>query len=110
MITRVISRRAFASCGVSVSLANSVQLLVDLPAYFAMQAGHRLELLAGGVDKPLRRRGMVQQGALGDRAHPLQLVEHGAGHRPVATASVVVDREAMGLVADPLQELVGLRL
>src|ERR1700759_5346244 len=108
MITRVISRRAFASSGVSVWLANSVQLLVDLTPYFARQAGHALEFLAAGGEQPLRRAEVLQQGALADRADPLQVVEHRAGHRPVAPAAVVFDREPVRLVADPLQELVAL--
>ena len=49
-----------------------------------------------------------EQGALADGADAFQRVEHRAGHRPVAAAAVMLDREAVGLVADPLQELVGL--
>ena len=108
MITSVISRRARSSRWMSVSLANSVQLLVDLAPYFARQAGHRLELLPGGGEEPLRGAEVLEQGALAGRADSFQRVEDGAGHRPVAPPAVVFDREAVGLIADPLQELVAL--
>src|ERR671911_2063117 len=69
-----------------------VQLLVYLAAHFARQAGHCLELLAGGGEKPLRRAEVLQQGALARRADPRQLVEHGPlEHAAVAAAAVVVD-------------------
>src|ERR1700744_1534385 len=110
MITSVISRRARSSpLLVSISLAHLVQLLVDLPSSFARQAGPALEFLAAGGQQPLRRAEMLQQGALAGGSDPAQLVDHRTGHRPVAPAAVVFDREAVRLVADPLQELVALR-
>jgi ABC-type tungstate transport system permease subunit len=109
MITKVISRRAFASWVVSISLATATMLLVDLTPEFARQAGHALQFLAGGGKEALRGAEMLQQRALAGRADALQRVEDGTGHRPVAAAAVVFDREAVGLVADPLQELVALR-
>src|SRR5690348_6546049 len=83
----------------------SVELLMDLAAYFARQAGHRLELLAGGGEEPLRRAEVLQQRSLASRADSGQGIEDRAfEHAAVATAAVVVDREPMRLVADPLQQ------
>src|SRR5689334_9516068 len=108
MITRLISRRAFASCGVSISLANAMELLVDLAPEFARQAGHTLEFLPRGRQEALRGAEVFEQGALAGGADAFQRVEDRAGHRPVAAPAVVFDREAVGLVADPLKELVAL--
>src|SRR5215203_1061611 len=89
----------------SLALVGPVELLVYLAAYFARQAGHCLELLAGGGEKPLWRTEVLQQRPLPCRPDTRQLVEHRAlQHPPVAAAAVVVDREAVRLVADPLQQ------
>jgi hypothetical protein len=51
---------------------------------------------------------VLQQSALSHRAHAAQLIEDGMGHRTVPAAAVMLDREAMRLVADPLEEPQGL--
>src|SRR4051812_5607941 len=89
----------------SISSAGPVELLVDLARQFARHAGDRLELLPCSRQEPLRRAEVLEQRALANRPHPPQLVEHRAGHRPVAAAAMMVDRETVGLVTNPLQEL-----
>src|SRR4051795_12097270 len=77
-----------------------VELLVYLAAYFARQTGHCLELLAGGGEEPLRRPEVLQQRPLARRPDPGQRIEDRALEQAaVAAAAVVVDREAMRLVA-----------
>src|SRR5215218_9898534 len=99
------------TCFAVATSVGSVELLMDLAAYFARQAGHCLELLAGGGEESLRRAEVLQQGALAGGADPGQLVEDRAfEHAAVTAAAVVLDREAVGLVADPLQEPRGLRV
>ena len=84
---------------------------MDLPAYFARQAGHCLELLAGGGEETLRRPEVLEQRPLARGPDPGQLVEDRAlEHAAVAAAAVVVDREAVRLVADLLQQARGLRV
>src|SRR3954451_9497709 len=98
MTTRVTCFAIAASVG-------SVELLMDLAAYFARQTGHCLELLAGGGEEPLRRPEVLQQRPLPRRADTGELVEdRTAEQAAVAAAAMVVDREAVGLVADPLQQ------
>src|SRR3954447_9915359 len=87
------------------SSVGPVELLVYLATYFARQAGHRLELLAGGGEEPLRGPEMLQQRPLAGRADPGELVEdRPPEHAAVAAAAMVVDRKPMRLVADPLQQ------
>src|SRR3954454_20223052 len=82
-----------------------VELLVYLAAYFARQAGHRLELLAGAGEEPRRRPEVLQQRPLAGRADSGQRIEDRAfQHAAVAAAAMVLDREAVGLVAHPLQQ------
>src|SRR4051812_9701675 len=91
------------------SSVGPVELLVYLPAYFARQTGHFLQLLAGGSEEPLWRPEVLQQRSLARRADPGELVEdRPPEHAAVAAAAVVVDREAVRLVADPLQQARGL--
>src|SRR6476469_4297927 len=94
----------------AIASAGPVELLVDFAGELAGQAGNRLELVAAGGEEALGGSEVLEQGALADRADSLQLVEHRAGHRPIAAAAVVLDREAVRLVADPLEELRGLRV
>src|SRR4051794_1085444 len=120
MTTRVTALAArplppLASCTCSStrsaidSSVGPVELLVYLAAYFARQTGHRLELLAGGGEEPLRRPEVLQQRSLARRADPRELVEDRAPEQAaVAAAAVVLDREPVRLVADPLQQARGL--
>src|SRR5262249_30351680 len=87
-----------------------VELLVDVARNLAGDTGDRLEFLAAGRKEPLGRAEVLEQGALAGRADALQLIEDRSGHRLVAAASVVLDREPVGLVADPLQQLRRLRV
>ena len=71
----------------------------------ARQAGDRLELLARGGEDRVGRAEVVEQRALARRADARQVVEDRGRHRLVAAHAVVGDREAVGLVADALQQL-----
>src|SRR5215210_360370 len=90
-------------------LSGPVELLVDLARELSGHAGHGLDLLAAGGEEALRGAEVGEEGPLADRPHPAQLVEDRARHRLVAPAAVVLDREAVGLVAHPLEQLRRLR-
>src|SRR4051812_37113277 len=91
------------------SSVGPVELLVYLAAYFARQTGHCLELLAGGGEEPLRRPEVLQQRPLAGRTDAWELVEDRPPEQAaVAAAAMVLDREAVRLVADPLQQARGL--
>src|SRR3982751_6341775 len=99
------------TCFAGAASVGSVELLMDLAAYFARQTGQCLELLAGGGEKPLRRAEVLQQRPLARRPDAGQVVEYRAlEHAAVAAAAVVVDREPVRLVAHPLQQAGGLRV
>ena len=57
------------------------------------------------LEHPLGRAEVPQQRAAARRADALELVEHRLARRRVAPLAVEGDREAVRLVADPLQEL-----
>src|SRR5207244_6283230 len=65
----------------------------------------RLRRLACGREDPLRGAEVGEQGALARRPDARQLVEQRALHRAVAARAMVRESEAVGLVADPLQQL-----
>src|SRR6478672_6221269 len=92
----------------AIASTGPVELLVDFAGELAGQTGNRLELFAAGGEEALGGAEVLEQGTLADGADSPQPIEHRAGHRPVAAAAVVLDREAVRLVADPLEELRGL--
>jgi hypothetical protein len=84
-----------------------VQLPVDLASELTGHPGHRFELLSAGCEEAIRRAEMTKKGPLPRRAYASHAVEHRGRHRLVATASMVGDRKAVGLVADALQDAKG---
>src|SRR2546421_9923065 len=53
---------------------------------------------------------MPQQGPLAGRPNPGEIVQDRSLHRPVPANPVVLDREPVRLISDPLKELKGTRL
>ncbi len=78
---------------------------VDLAGDAAGEARDGFELLEGGVEEGVRGAEVVQDLLLARGADARQLVEDGGGHGPAAQLAVVGVGEAVGLVADPLQEV-----
>ena len=68
-------------------------------------AGDAFELLLGRLEHPLGRAEVLEQRAAPGRADTFDLVEHRLARRRVAALPVERDREAVRLVADPLQQL-----
>ena len=60
--------------------------------------------------EPVGRAEVLEQRALADRADAAQPVEDRGRHRLAAAPAMEVEREAMRLVADPLQQPQGLRV
>src|SRR5262245_4693347 len=86
----------------------AVELAVDVARELARDARDRLELLAAGPRDAIGGPEVVQQGPLSRRTHAGKLVEQRTRERPRAPLAVKFEREAVGLVADALQEPRGL--
>src|SRR3954451_22820302 len=97
--------RISPGAGLTASAAGLVQPAVEVARELAGHAGDRLELLPRGGEHRLGRAEVVEERALSRRADARQIVEDRRGHRPVAADPVVRDREAVGLVADALEQL-----
>src|SRR5213596_1878770 len=85
--------------------AGLVELRVDRARRPLRDAGHALELLLARREETLRRSEVLEQRAPPGRAHTLERVEDRLLRLRVAPLSVEAEREAVRLVADPLQEL-----
>ena len=70
--------------------------------------GNLLQLGQAGLGGLAGRAEVAHELAPPGLPHPGDAVEHAAGHGPVAQLAVVGDGEAVGLVADPLEEVQGL--
>src|SRR5215212_1213850 len=87
------------------ALSGLVDVGVNPASDLARQARHRLQLFAVGLQEALRRAEVLKDLPLARGSDSRQLVEYRAGHRAVATAAVEFDREAVRLVAHPLEQL-----
>src|SRR5437879_137772 len=88
--------------------ARAVELTMDVARELARDARDRLELLATGPRDAIGRAEVLEQRALSCRPDTGKLVEQRTRERPRSPLAVKVEREAVGLVADPLQEPRGL--
>src|SRR5215216_2138190 len=83
----------------------SVQPRVNLAGDLPGEARHGLQLLQRGAQESLRGAEVVQDLLFARRSHAGQLVEDGGGHDPSTHLAVVGVGEAVGLVADALQQV-----
>src|SRR5687768_9204625 len=81
-----------------------MQLAMDLASQLARDPGNGLELLAAGGHQAIGRSEVLEQGALSHRPHAGQVVEQRPGHLLAPALTMEVEREAVRLVANPLQE------
>src|ERR1700754_3567749 len=82
---------------------------MDLASELTGHPGHRFQLLATGAEKAVWGPEVAQQGSLPGRSDTADTVENRRGHRLIAATAVEGDREAVRLVADPLQQPQGVR-
>ena len=82
---------------------------LDLRGERGADARDRRDLLDRRLADPLHRAEDPEQRRPPPRPDPGQVVEGGSDRRLAPQLAVVGDREAMGLVADPLDEVEGLR-
>ena len=85
--------------------AGPVQLRVDRPGGLRRQPGNALELLLARAEHALGRAEVLQQRAPPHRADALERVEERLARPRRAALAVEVEREAVRLVPDPLQQL-----
>src|SRR5215211_3928856 len=83
----------------------SVQPRVNLAGDLPGEARHGLQLLQRGAQESLRGAEVLQDLLFARRSHAGQLVEDGGGHGPSTHLAVVGVGEAVGLVADALQQV-----
>jgi len=95
---------------IPVIVCHLVEVALDGETHVVDEAVDLPETVFRGGDEPLGRAEVVEKGALAGRADTLQLIQHGPRHGAIPAASVMLDREPVGLVADPLEELRGLRV
>src|SRR2546427_662697 len=85
--------------------AGFVELRVDRAGRLRRHARDALELLLRCGEKALGGAEVLEQCTPADRAHALELVEDRGERARVSPLTVEADREAVSLVADPLQQL-----
>src|SRR6188472_1933380 len=84
--------------------ASLVELPMDVAGELAGDPRNRLDLLGRRVQEPLGRAEVAEQRPLPDRADAAEPVQDRAGHRLAAAPAVQVEGEAVGLVADALEQ------
>ena len=112
--TRCCEICAMIGGGIAVGLRHVVRVIgapalveeiVDLARGLGVDAGHLGEIGGGGALDRLERAEMLQQRALARRADAGDFLQAGLADVALAPRAVRADREAMRLVAQPLDEI-----